>query len=127
MNFDMTTLVSFILAADKPPGGGLGALVPFALMFVMMYFLLIRPQRVRQKALAAQVAAMKKGDKVISAGGIHGTIANLKESSVILKVAENVKLEFQKSSITTVVPKGSGTGEADLSNQPAPDAPLPGA
>ena len=80
----------------------------------------------RQKALAAQVAAMKKGDKVISAGGIHGTIANLKEQTVIVKVAENMKLEFQKSSITTVIPKGSAKEEADLSNQPAPDVPLQG-
>ena len=95
-------------------------------MFVMMYFLLIRPQRLRQKQLAAQVAAMKKGDKIISAGGIHGIVANIKEGTVIVKVAENTKLEFQKASITTVIPKGSAKEEADLSNQPQPDAPLPG-
>jgi preprotein translocase subunit YajC len=125
MNFDMTHFVSFILAQDPAPGGNFGAMIPFVLMFVMMYFLLIRPQRMRQKALAAQIASMKKGDGVISAGGIHGTIANIKEGTVIVKVAENVKLEFQKASITTVIPKGSAAGEADLSNQPAADAPLP--
>ena len=126
MNFEMTNFLSYILAADKAAPAGWGNLVPLVLMFVMMYFLLIRPQRMRQKALAAQVAAMKKGDKVISAGGIHGTIANLKEQTVIVKVAENMKLEFQKSSITTVIQKGSAKEEADLSNQPAPDVPLQG-
>ena len=92
--------------------------LPFILMFVMMYFLLIRPQRMRQKALAAQIDAMKKGDRVISAGGIHGVVANMKSDTVTVKVAENVKLEFQKSSITTVIPKGTGQDDADLSNQP---------
>ena len=121
----MTDLFAPILAQNEAPGGG-SMLIPFILMFVMMYFLLIRPQRLRQKALAEQVAAMKKGDKVISAGGIHGMVANIKEDTVIVKVAENTKLEFQKASITTVLPKGSAKSDADLSNQPAPDAPLPG-
>ena len=128
MNFDMTHLLANILADDPPvapPSAGLGQFLPIILMVVLMYFLLIRPQRMRQKALAEQISAMKKGDKVISAGGIHGTIANMKEQTVIVKVAENVKLEFQKSSITTVIKKGSAKEEADLSNQPAPDAPLP--
>jgi len=124
-----TTFFALILAADepaKPQGNPLMTFLPFILMFVMMYFLLIRPQRMRQKALAAQVAGMKKGDRVISAGGIHGTIANLKEETVIVKVGDNMKLEFQKSSITTVIPKGSDKSDADTSNQPAGDAPLKG-
>ena len=130
MNFDMTSLFAFILAQGEtgaPPTPGWVQFLPMVLLVVMMYFLMIRPHRVRQKALAAQVSAMKKGDKVISAGGIHGTIANMKEQTVIVKVAESLKLEFQKSSITTVIPKGTTKGDADLSNQPAADAPLPGA
>jgi preprotein translocase subunit YajC len=125
----MNPIVAFILAQDpaSPPSGGGMQIVFLVMMVVMFYFLLIRPQRVRQKALAEQVASMKKGDKVISAGGIHGTISNIKEMTVLVKVAENMKLEFQKSSITTVIPKGSTKDAADLSNQPAPDAPLPGA
>jgi preprotein translocase subunit YajC len=124
MNLNMTTLLSPILAQDPAAGGGIMQFLPFILMFVMMYFLLIRPQRMRQKALADQIAAMKKGDNVISAGGIHGTVTNLNPDTVIVRVAENVKLEFQKSSITTVIPKGSSKDDADLSNQPAADAPL---
>ena len=124
----MNPITAFILAQDPatPPSGGGMQILFLVMMVVMFYFLLIRPQRIRQKQLAEQVAAMKKGDKVISAGGIHGTIANLKEMTVLVKVAENVKLEFQTSSITTVIPKGSAKDDADLSNQPAPDAPLPG-
>ena len=117
MNSEMTNVLSMILAQDPAPNP-LMQFLPFILMFVMMYFLLIRPQRMRQKALADQIAAMKTGDNVISAGGIHGTVTNLKGETVIVKVAENVKLEFQKSSITTVIPKGTGKGGADLSNQP---------
>jgi preprotein translocase subunit YajC len=120
MTSTMTNYLSYILAADpSQPGAGAMQFLPFVLMFVMMYFLLIRPQRMKQKALAAQIAGMKKGDQVISAGGIHGTIANLKEQTVIVKVADNVKLEFQKSSITTVIPKGTDKSDADLANQPA--------
>lgn len=125
----MTATLSFILAQDPggPPSGGGMQMVFLFMMIVMFYFLLIRPQRMRQKALAAQIAAMKKGDKVITAGGIHGIITNVKETTATVKVAENVKLEFQKMSITTLIPKGSDTGEADLSNQPlATGEPLKG-
>ena len=129
MNFDMTNFLSLILAQEPTtaPGGGMMQFLPFILMFVRMYFLLIRPQRMRQKALAEQIAGMKKGDRVISAGGIHGTVANVKDETAIVKVAENVKLEFQKTSITTVIPKGTGQEDADLRNQPAaPGEPLRG-
>lgn len=125
----MTTIFSFILAQDggAPPSGGTMQFVFLFMMIIMFYFLLIRPQRVRQKALAAQIAAMKKGDKVITAGGIHGMITNVKDTTATVKVAENVKLEFQKTSITTVIPRGSEKGDADLRNQPAAtDEPLQG-
>lgn len=126
MNFDITTFVTPILANDRPPDPGLIQFLPVILFVVMIYFLIFRPHRIRQKQLQEQVEAMKKGDKVISAGGIHGVVTNIKERTVMVKVAENVKLEFQKGSITTVIPKGSPADAADLSNQPASDAPLPG-
>lgn len=105
-----------ILAADDqaaPPGGMGQMLVPMILIFVMMYFLLIRPQKKRQQEMQAQMAALKTGDKVITAGGIHGLITNVKEKSVTVKVAESVKLEFEKASIVTVIRKdGSETSSA---------------
>ena len=127
MNLELTNFVSFILAQGGGQGGGMMTLFPLLLMFVMMYFLLIRPQRLRQKELAEQVARMKKGDKVISAGGIHGIVANIKDLTVIVKVAENVKLEFQKASITTIIPKGTEKTKENTANpDQMPGEPLKG-
>jgi len=84
---------------------------PFVLIFVMFYFLLIRPQKKRQQAMREQMSMLKTGDKVITAGGIHGLVTNVKEKSVTLKVADNVKVEFEKASITTVIKKEGGTSE----------------
>ena len=103
----MTILLAAILAqapaptADKPPDG-LNMMVMMAFFFVMMYLLMIRPQQKRQKELAAQIAATKTGDRVVTTGGIHGIIANVKEKTFVLKVADNVKIEIDKSAIATV-------------------------
>src|ERR671936_769381 len=79
-------------------GGGLGGLfVP------MMYFLLIRPQKKRQVEQQRLVSALKTGDRVVTNAGIHGLISNVKESTVILKVADNVKIEMEKSAIANVL------------------------
>ena len=82
------------------------------LMFVMMYFVLIRPQRKKQKALQEQMAGLKKDDRVITIGGLHGIVGNVKERTVILKVADNVRLEFEKSAIGTVIKKGDNVADA---------------
>lgn len=80
----------------------LASFVPIILIFVIMYFLLFRPQIKRQKEQAKLVTALKTGDRVVTASGIHGMISNVKDKTVIVKVAENVKLEMDKSAITTV-------------------------
>ncbi len=99
-------------AAPAPtPGGGFGMFPFLILMLIMMYFLTIRPQRKKQKDLQAQIDAMKSGDRVITAGGLHGLITNIKDRTVILKVADNVKLEFEKSSVATVIKKDQPAGE----------------
>ena len=87
------------------------SIFPFILIFVLFYFLLIRPQKKRQREMQEQIAALKTGDKVITAGGIHGLVTNVKERSVTLKVADNVKMEFEKASVTTVIKK-DGAAEA---------------
>ena len=100
-------------ATDAPGGGDAPAqpgllqspLVMMVLIFVIFYFLLIRPQRQKQKKMEAQRSALKSGDKVITAGGIHGLVTNVKAHSVTLKVADNVKIEFEKASIGTVISK----------------------
>jgi preprotein translocase subunit YajC len=79
-----------------------------ALMIVIFYFLLIRPQRLRQKELERRIGALKTGDRVVTAGGIHGMVTNVKERTVMLRIAENVRIEVEKSSISTTIPKESG-------------------
>jgi preprotein translocase subunit YajC len=85
-------------------GGGLGGfLVPMTLIFVMMYFLLIRPQKKRQTEQQRLISTLKTGDRVVTNAGIHGLISNVKEATVIVKVADNVKIEMEKSAISNVL------------------------
>lgn len=88
-------------------GGGMIQLGFFALLFLVMYLLLIRPQRKKQKEHEALVASLKKGDKVVTSGGMFGTIFAIDDehNRVVLKIGENVKLEFLKSSIAARVEK----------------------
>ena len=74
---------------------------------------MIRPQRQKQKQLQKQVEAMRTGDKVITAGGIHGLVTNVKKQSVSVKVDNNVKIEFEKGSIATVISKDSSAPEPE--------------
>jgi preprotein translocase, YajC subunit len=96
--------VTLAEAPAPPPSPGLESmLVPMICIGVIFYFLIIRPQSKRQKELAAMVSALKTGDKVVTSGGIHGIIANVKEgNTLILKIADNVKIEVDKSAIATI-------------------------
>lgn len=88
--------------------------MPLIFIFVIFYFLLIRPQQKRQKEHQKLVAALKTNDRVITSAGIHGIIANVKERTVVLKVADNVKMEFDRASIATVLKsseESSGEGQ----------------
>ena len=71
-----------------------------------MYFMLFRPQKKRQQEQQRLISALKTGDKVVTNAGIHGLIANVKETTVIVKVADNVKIEMEKSAIANVVKEG---------------------
>ena len=88
--------------APASPGSGLIGILPFLFLFVIMYYVMIRPQMRRQKEQQRLVAALKTGDHVVTASGIHGMIANVKDTTVIVKVADNVKLEMEKSAVTGV-------------------------
>ena len=85
------------------PGGGFGFFVPFIFIFVIMYFILFRPQKKRQQEQQRLIASLKTGDRVVTNAGIHGLIANVKETTVIVKVADNVKIEMEKSAVTNVL------------------------
>jgi len=68
-----------------------------------MYFVMVRPQRKRQQEQQRLVSSLKTGDRVVTNAGIHGLIANVKETTVIVKVADNVKIEMEKSAVTNVL------------------------
>jgi preprotein translocase subunit YajC len=100
--FMMPLAVGLALGAP-PPGEGAPnmfvQLLPLAAIFVIFYFLLIRPARTKQKALQAMLETLKPGDKVITSAGIHGTVVALADDVIQLRIADNVKVDFSKSSI----------------------------
>lgn len=86
-------------------GGGPGlllSLVPFLLIFAVFYFLLILPQQKRQKQLKEMLDQLKKGDKVVTASGIWGTITNIGKHTVTLQIADNTKIKMQREHIARV-------------------------
>jgi len=82
--------------------GSLLSLVPFVLIFVIFYFLLILPQQKRQKQQKTMMEALKKGDKIVTASGIWGTIANLGKDTVTLQIADNTKIKIQREHIARI-------------------------
>ena len=112
---------SINLFAQAPAGGGApGAggllgnpMVFMVLMFVMMYFVLIRPQRQRQKAHEELVRNVKAGDHVITAGGVHGIVASVKDTTLMLRVADNVRVEYDRTAVATVKKKAEDETASD--------------
>ena len=107
MKFEMNWFEAMPMMMAQPPADGSGPpawvqLLPLVILFVLMYFVLLRPQMKRQKETEKLISSIKTGDRVLAAGGIYGTVANLKEQIVILKIADNVKIEVSRSSITSV-------------------------
>jgi preprotein translocase subunit YajC len=93
-------------ASGGETGGGFGSLVssfvPFILIIGIFYLLIIRPQNKKQKDTQKMLSNLKKGDRIVTIGGVHGTIQSVKESSVIVKVDEYTKMEFSRSAISNV-------------------------
>jgi preprotein translocase subunit YajC len=104
----MNSFVSYLLLGGsqggEAPTGSAAFLqfVPFIAIIAIFYFLIIRPQNKKQKDTQRMLNALKKGDKVVTIGGIHGVIQSVKEQSVVLKVDDTVRLEFSRSAISTV-------------------------
>ena len=84
-------------AAQRP--STMVSLMPIILIFVIFYFLIIRPQKQKQVEHQKMIQALTKNDEVITIGGVHGTVLNVRDNSVILRVADNVKIEVQKNAI----------------------------
>jgi preprotein translocase subunit YajC len=96
----------------QSPLGSLGGMLPMLLfMFIIIYFLMIRPEQRKQKERQKLLSALKKGDRVMTASGMFGTVGNVKDTTVMVKIAENTIVEFSKGSITTVL-NNDGTEKA---------------
>ena len=88
--------------SEQGPGGLMGFL-PMILIFVAFYFLLIRPQRQKEKKLKNMIAALEKGAKVKTVGGLYGTVTGVKDDRFVLRIAENVKIEVAKEAVAAKV------------------------
>ncbi len=99
-------MFALLLLAGSPGGGAAGnpliTFLPLILIFVVFYFFLIRPQKKKEDERKKMIEAVKKGDRVVTVGGIHGTILEVDEASVLAQVDANTKLRFDKSSVASV-------------------------
>jgi preprotein translocase subunit YajC len=94
-------------AADTGLMGNMTTFLPLILMFVVMYFLMIRPQQKRAKEQKSMMDALAKGDEVVTSGGILGRVSKVNDAYVTVEIAPNTEIVVQKNSITTLLPKGT--------------------
>lgn len=104
--------ISSAFAQTAPAAGGdmqstLMSMLPLALMFVVLYFVMIRPQMKKQKEHAAMIAALAKGDEVITGGGLLGKVSKMGDTFIGLEVSPGVEIQIQRSAVVQVLPKGS--------------------
>lgn len=95
---------ALILAFQAQPGGSpYMTLIMFGAIFVIFYFMIIRPQQKRAKEREKLLSELNKGDKIVTTGGIHGTIEGLEDKTALVKISDNVKIKVERSAIATVV------------------------
>ena len=105
----MTHLIYIAMApaqGGSPEGSLISTFVMFGLIIAIFYFLILRPQQKRQKGRQKMLDAIKKGDKVVTAGGMHGVVAGLDEKTVLLQVADNMKMKFDRTAIANILKEG---------------------
>ena len=107
MSFFISEAIAEAAPAAAQQPSMLEALLPFAILFAVFYFLLIRPQSKRAKAHKALVASMGKGDEVVTNGGILGKIVELGDNFILVEVADNLQMKIQRDAIANLMPKGT--------------------
>lgn len=109
------SVLNLLQAAGTPAGGGsLGSLaLTVVAMIAIFYFFLIRPQKKQEAEAKKMLEALKKGDKIVTIGGIHGSVFAVKESTVVVKVDDSTKIEFTKNAIAKVVNDATGAVEKE--------------
>jgi len=108
---------------DQQPGSAWISFLPLVAIVAIFYFLILRPQNKKQKETQKMLSAVKKGDRVVTIGGIHGIIQSVKESTVIIRVDENVKLEFNRAAISNVEKQSRDDSDDKKSNEKKLEAP----
>ncbi len=106
--------MEFLMEAAPKQGSFMTLLIPFALMFAILYFLIIRPQRQKEKHRREMVENIRKNDRIVTSGGIHGVVISVKEKDIVVRVddAKDVKLKIDRSAVTTVtIPKSEQENE----------------
>jgi len=99
-------------ANGQATGGGMfTTFMTFGIIILIFYFLIIRPQKKKERQTKEMLSALKKGDKVVSIGGVRGTVLSVREATVLVKVDDNTKLEFSKAAISNVLNPASQKGE----------------
>ena len=94
-------------ASGGDMGSSLMSMLPLVLMFVVLYFIMIRPQMKKQKEHRAMIDALAKGDEVVTAGGLLGKVGTLTDSHIGLQIANGVEVQMQRSAVVQVLPKGT--------------------
>jgi preprotein translocase subunit YajC len=94
-------------AAADSPFGGIGGMLPIVLMFVVLYFVMIRPQMKRQKEAKAMIDALAKGDEVVTTGGVLGKVSKIGETFLTIEIASGVEVQVQRAAVIQVLPKGT--------------------
>ncbi len=112
----MLSMLSAMAAPEASGAAGstgsmMTTFVTFGLIIVIFYFLIIRPQKKRDRETKEMLAAIKKGDKVVSIGGIHGTVVAVKETTIVVKVDDNTRIEFSRNAISSIVNRKAETTE----------------
>ncbi|MEJ2103260.1 MAG: preprotein translocase subunit YajC [Ignavibacteriaceae bacterium] len=104
----MELLIAMAPQGGDGGGGGLiSTLIMFGAIFLIFYFMIIRPQQKRSKERDKMLSNLEKGDKIVTSGGIHGIIAGLEEKTALVQVGDNIKLKIERSAITSVIAKKS--------------------
>lgn len=106
----LNVLVAPAHAAEAAPEGGLLQLLPLGILFVVMYFLMIRPQQKKAKEHGTMVAALKKGDEVVTTGGLLGKVAEVGDTFLTIKLNDNVEVNIQRQAVSALMPKGTVKG-----------------
>jgi preprotein translocase subunit YajC len=94
-------------AAAESPFGGITGMLPLVLMFVVLYFVMIRPQMKRQKEHKAMIDAVAKGDEVVTSGGMLAKVTKIGDTYLTVEIANNVEIQIQRSAVVQVLPKGT--------------------